>query len=146
MHNERKDNPRIGWNYNTTQQGYEQGKEDAGERILRPVQLSICINHDKKIHDLKCLPDITGAIKSTRMRQVQDVAHILTEEERNAHMLLVGKPEEKKLLGRPKHRSRNNIKMYLKEMACRAQTGFSLLRIGTSGCRCFIKCQNFLTS
>jgi hypothetical protein len=42
----------------------------------------------------------------------------LTEEERNAHMLSVGKAAEKKLLGRPMQRSRNNIKMYLKELSC----------------------------
>jgi len=53
------------------------------------------------------------------MRQVWDVAQILTEEQRN-HTCWQEKPGEKKMLGRPKHRSRSK-----KIMACRIQTGFS---------------------
>jgi hypothetical protein len=32
-------------------------------------------------------------------------------EERGVHRVLVGKPEEKKLLGTPRHRGEDNIKM-----------------------------------
>jgi hypothetical protein len=35
---------------------------------------------------------------------------------RNAYRILVGKPEEKRPPGRPRHRSMDNIKMDLKEM------------------------------
>jgi hypothetical protein len=35
---------------------------------------------------------------------------------RNAHMILVGKPEGKKLLGRPRHRRVDNNKMDLREI------------------------------
>jgi hypothetical protein len=35
-------------------------------------------------------------------------------EKRNAHVVLVRKPEGKRPLGRPRHRWKNNIKMYLK--------------------------------
>jgi hypothetical protein len=37
------------------------------------------------------------------------------EEKRNVYSLLVGKPEEKRPLGRPRHRWINNIKMDLSE-------------------------------
>jgi len=37
-------------------------------------------------------------------------------EGRDVHRVLVGKPEGKRLLGRPKHRWEDNIKMYLREV------------------------------
>jgi hypothetical protein len=37
-------------------------------------------------------------------------------ETRNAYRILVGKPEGKRLLGRPRHRWVNNIKMDLREI------------------------------
>jgi hypothetical protein len=36
-------------------------------------------------------------------------------EKRNAYRMLVGKPEGKRLLGRPRHRSEDNIKMDLRD-------------------------------
>jgi hypothetical protein len=39
-------------------------------------------------------------------------------EKRNAYRLLVGKPEGKRLLGRPRHRWVDNIRMYLGEVGC----------------------------
>jgi hypothetical protein len=47
---------------------------------------------------------------------------------RNAYNILVGKPEGKNQLGRPRHKWEDNIKMDL--MAC---TGFIWFRIGTGG-------------
>jgi hypothetical protein len=52
-------------------------------------------------------------IKSRRMRWAQHVA--LMGEKRNACMLLVGKPEGKKSLGRQRRRWVDNIKMDLGE-------------------------------
>ena len=40
------------------------------------------------------------------------------EERRGIHRVLVGKPERKKTLGRPKRRWENNIKMDLQEVVC----------------------------
>ena len=40
------------------------------------------------------------------------------EESRNAYRVLVGKPEGKRPLGRPRHRWQDNIKMDLKEVGC----------------------------
>jgi hypothetical protein len=37
-------------------------------------------------------------------------------EERGVHRVLVGKPEEKRPLGRPRHRWEDNIKMDLREV------------------------------
>jgi hypothetical protein len=42
---------------------------------------------------------------------------------REVHRVLVGKPEDKRSLGRPRHRWKNNIKMDLKEVGCGAWTG-----------------------
>jgi hypothetical protein len=48
--------------------------------------------------------------------------------DRGVHRVLVGKPEGKKLLGRPRRRWEDNIKMDLQEVV---GTGWSWLRIGT---------------
>jgi hypothetical protein len=38
------------------------------------------------------------------------------QEMRNAYSILVGKPEGKRSLGRPRHRWENNVGMYLREI------------------------------
>jgi hypothetical protein len=53
-------------------------------------------------------------------------------ENRNAHRILVGKPEGKRPLGRPRHRWDGNINMDLREEGV-VWTGLICLRIGTSG-------------
>jgi hypothetical protein len=55
-------------------------------------------------------------------------------EKRNAYTILVGKPEGKIPLGRPRRRWEDNIKMELREREDGvAWTGLIWLRIGTSG-------------
>ena len=49
------------------------------------------------------------------------------------YRVLVGKPEGKRPLRRPRHRWEDNIKMDLQEMGYRVWTGLSWLRIGTGG-------------
>ena len=56
-------------------------------------------------------------------------------EERVVHKILVGKPEGKRPLGRPRRRWEDNIKMDLQEWAGVVGTGWSWLRIGTDGGR-----------
>jgi hypothetical protein len=63
--------------------------------------------------DLYSLPDIIKEIKSRRMKWAGRVAHV--REERIAYRVLVGKPEEKIPLGRPRHTWEDNIKMDPKE-------------------------------
>ena len=48
-------------------------------------------------------------------------------------MVLVGKPEGKRLLGRPRRRWEDNIKMDLQEVEGVMETGWSWLRIGRVG-------------
>jgi hypothetical protein len=54
-------------------------------------------------------------------------------EEGDVYRALVGKPEGKRTLGRPRHRWEGNIKMDLQEVGWRAWTGLLWLRIGTDG-------------
>ena len=53
-------------------------------------------------------------IKSRRMRWAGNVARM--EEGRGVHKVLVWKPEGKRLLGRPRRRWEDNIKMDLQEV------------------------------
>ena len=53
-------------------------------------------------------------------------------EGRGVHRVLVGKPEGKEPLGRPRRRWEDNIKMDLQEVGV-VGTGWSWLRIGTGG-------------
>jgi len=54
-------------------------------------------------------------------------------ETRGVHRVLVGRPEGKRPLGRPRRRWEDNIKMDLEEVRCGAWTGLIWLRIGTGG-------------
>jgi hypothetical protein len=67
---------------------------------------------EEDLRDLYSSPSITKIIKSRRMKWARHVARI--GEKRNAHRLLVGKPQEKRLLGRPKRRRLDNFKMDIK--------------------------------
>ena len=79
--------------------------------------------------DLYSLPNIVRVVKSRRMRWAGHVARM--GEGRRVHRVLVGKPEGKGPLGRPRRRWEDNIKMDLREVG--ARTGWSWLRIGTGG-------------
>jgi hypothetical protein len=67
--------------------------------------------HNKELHDLYSSPSIIKIIKSRRMRWASHVARM--GEKRNAYRLLVGKPEGKRPLGRPRHMWVDNIRMDL---------------------------------
>jgi hypothetical protein len=51
----------------------------------------------------------------------------------NAYKILVRKPDGKRPLGRPTHRSEDNIRMDLGEIWWKMWTGFIWLRTGISG-------------
>jgi hypothetical protein len=70
--------------------------------------------HNKELHDLYFSPSIIRIIKSRRMRWAGHVARM--GEKRNAYRLLVGTPERKRLLGRPRRRWVDNIRMDLGEV------------------------------
>jgi len=71
---------------------------------------------NEKLNDLYSSLDILRAIKSRRMRWAGHVVRMGGR--RAACRVLVGKPEGKKPLGRPRHRWENNIKMVLQEVGC----------------------------
>jgi hypothetical protein len=70
--------------------------------------------HNKELHDLYSLPSIIRIIKSRRMRWAGHVARM--GEKRNAYRYLVGRPEGKRPLGRPRRRWVDNIRMDLGEV------------------------------
>ena len=58
--------------------------------------------HNEELNDLYCSPNIVRVIKSRRMRWVWHVARMV--ERRGVYRILVGKPEGKRPLGRPRRR------------------------------------------
>jgi hypothetical protein len=61
-----------------------------------------------------CSPSIIRVIKSRRMRWAGRVLHMV--EGRGAYNILVGRPEGRRPLGRPRHRQEDNIRMDLVEI------------------------------
>jgi hypothetical protein len=66
-------------------------------------------------------------------------------EKRGVYMVLVGKPEGKRPLGRPRRRWEDNIKMVLQEVGCRGMDWFELPQdrdrwraLGSIKCREFL--------
>jgi hypothetical protein len=69
--------------------------------------------HNEELHNLYCSPSIIRIIKSRRVRWA---GHVTRMGEKSAYRILVGKPEGKRPLGRPRHRWDNNIKMDFRKM------------------------------
>ncbi|KAJ4431486.1 hypothetical protein ANN_20084 [Periplaneta americana] len=70
--------------------------------------------HNTELHPLYSSPDIIRNIKSRRLRWAGHIACM--GESRNAYRVLVGRPEGKRPLGRPRRRWEDNIKMNLREV------------------------------
>jgi hypothetical protein len=70
--------------------------------------------HNEELHNLYSWPSIIRIIKLRRMRWAGHVARM--GEKRNVYRLLVGKPEGKIQLGRPRSRWIDNIKMDVLEI------------------------------
>ena len=87
--------------------------------------------HNEELSDLYSLPNIVRVAKSRRMRWAGHVARM--REGRGVHRILVGKPEGKRPLGRPRRRWKDNIKMVIQEVEGLLGNGWSWLRIGTGG-------------
>jgi len=71
-------------------------------------------------------PNIFRVIKSRRMRWAGHVARVV--ERRGVYTVLVGEPEGKSTLGRPRRSWEDNIKMDLQEVGC---GGYGLDRTGS---------------
>jgi hypothetical protein len=69
--------------------------------------------HNEELNDLYSSPNIIRVIKSRRMRWAGHVARM--GEETGAYKFLVGRPEVRRPLGRPRRRWEGNIKMDLQE-------------------------------
>ena len=80
--------------------------------------------HNEELSYLYSLPNILRVVKSRRMRWAGRVARM--GEGRDVHRVLVGKPEGKRPLGRPRLRWENNIKMDLQEVGRRCGTWMEL--------------------
>ena len=103
------------------------------EFLLRNLRVRDCLTAmrlDTELNDLYCSPNIVGVIKSRRMRWAGHVACV--GERRGVHRVLVGKPEGKRPLGRPRHRWEDNIKMDLQEVGCEGMDWISLAQDGDS--------------
>jgi hypothetical protein len=70
--------------------------------------------HNEELHNLYSSPNLIRMIKSRRMRLARHVAQM--GEKRNAYRILVGKPEGKRQLGRPRRRWVDNIQIGLREI------------------------------
>ena len=74
------------------------------------------IIHNEELNDLYSSPSIVQVIKSRRMRWAGYVARM--GEERGVYRVLVGKPEGRRPLGRPRRRWVDIIRMDLQEVGC----------------------------
>ena len=72
--------------------------------------------HNEETNDLYSSPNIVRVVKSRRMRWAGQVARM--GEERGVYRVLLGKPEGRRPLGRPRRRWVDNIRMYLQEVGC----------------------------
>jgi hypothetical protein len=87
--------------------------------------------HNGELHNLYSSPDIIRQIKSKRMRWAGHVAR--TGQGRNVYRVLVGKPERKRPLERPRRRWEDGIKMELTGIGGGRLSGFTWLRRGIVG-------------
>jgi hypothetical protein len=71
--------------------------------------------HNEELHNLYSSPSVIRMTKSRRMRRAGHVARM--GEKKNEYRILVGNPEGKRPMRRPRHRWVNNIKMDIMERA-----------------------------
>jgi hypothetical protein len=87
--------------------------------------------HNEELHNLYSSSYVIRQVKSRRMLWARHEACI--GEERKVFKVLVGKPEGKRPLGRPRRRWEDGIRMDLGEIGLGVWIGFDWLRTGTSG-------------
>ena len=71
--------------------------------------------YNVELNNLYSSPNIVRVIKSGRMRWA---GHVARMGERGVYRVLVGKPEGRRPLGRPRRRWADNIRTDLQEMGC----------------------------
>jgi hypothetical protein len=86
-------------------------------RIFRPKSYGVTGGwrklYNEELHNLYASPSITRIIRSRRMKWA---GHVARMREKNVYMLLVGKSEGKRPLGRPRSSWMENINMDLLEI------------------------------
>jgi hypothetical protein len=87
--------------------------------------------HNEELNDLYSSPNIVRVMKSRRMRWAGHAARM--GEGRVVYRVLVGKPEGKRPLRRPRRRWEDNTKAGHQEMGCGSMDWTSWLRIETGG-------------
>jgi hypothetical protein len=87
--------------------------------------------YNEELHNLYSSPSIIRLIKSRRMRWAGHVARM--GEKRNVYRLLVGKPEGKRPLGRPRRMWIDNIKMDILEIGVSVVDWIGLAQDRTGG-------------
>jgi hypothetical protein len=78
--------------------------------------------HNEELNDVYCSPSTVGEIKSRKMRWAGHVARMGDK----TYMILVGKPEGKRPLGRPRCRWEDSIKIDFQEVGCRGMEWIEL--------------------
>jgi hypothetical protein len=82
-------------------------------RIFRPKKDEVTGNW-RKLHNEELNDVYSSLMKSRKMWWEGHVARI--EKIRGVYRVFMGKPEEKRTLGRPRHRWEDCIRMYLQEV------------------------------
>jgi hypothetical protein len=90
-------------------------------RIFRPKRDEVTGEwrklHNEELNNLYSSPDIIRQVKSRRMRWAGLVARM--REERKVYKVLVGKPEGKRPLVRPRRRWKDGVRMDLRKIGLR---------------------------
>jgi hypothetical protein len=107
-------------------------------RILGPVRYEVTGGWRKldneELLGVYSSPNFVRVIKSRRMKWACHV--LIMGEIRNPYTILVGKPEGKRLLGRPRRRWEDTVKMDLMEIGLGEWIGFMWRRVGTVAGSC----------
>jgi hypothetical protein len=82
--------------------------------------------HKEELNSLYSLPNIVRVIKSRRLRWAGHVARM--GERRGVYGVLVGKPEGKRPLGRPRRRWKDDVRMDLQEVGCGCEDWIGLVQ------------------
>jgi hypothetical protein len=75
-----------------------------------------CCSYNEELHILYSSPNIIRQIKSRRMRWAGHVVRV--GEEWEVYKILMGKPEGKRPLGRPRRRWEDGIRIDLRDTGC----------------------------